>query len=47
MLNMSFEDHLCQIFDFGVEESCYWIVMKCLASKLGTNVLLAHVGAME
>ncbi|CAE7935899.1 unnamed protein product, partial [Symbiodinium necroappetens] len=29
-----FEDHLCQIFDFGVEESCYWIVMKCYGSTL-------------
>ncbi|CAE7190057.1 unnamed protein product, partial [Symbiodinium pilosum] len=26
-----FEDYLCQIYDFGVEESCYWIVMKQLA----------------
>eukprot|EP00439_Symbiodinium_sp_Y106_P070168 s788_g12.t1 len=27
-------DHLCQIFDFGVEESCYWIVMKCYGTTL-------------
>lgn len=29
-----FEDHLCHIYDFGVEESCYWIVMKYYATTL-------------
>ena len=28
-LDPSHQDHLCHIYDFGVEESCYWIVMKC------------------
>ena len=23
------QENLCHIYDFGVEESCYWIVMKC------------------
>ncbi|CAJ1446522.1 unnamed protein product [Effrenium voratum] len=29
-----FEDHLCHIYDFGVEESCYWIVMKYYTTTL-------------
>ncbi|CAK9117139.1 unnamed protein product [Durusdinium trenchii] len=29
-----FEENVCHIYDFGVEESCYWIVMKYYASTL-------------
>jgi serine/threonine protein kinase len=29
-----FEDHVCQLFDYGVDESGYWIVMKYYATTL-------------
>eukprot|EP00931_Biecheleriopsis_adriatica_P056609 TRINITY_DN33547_c0_g1_i2.p1 TRINITY_DN33547_c0_g1~~TRINITY_DN33547_c0_g1_i2.p1 ORF type:complete len:961 (-),score=175.95 TRINITY_DN33547_c0_g1_i2:103-2985(-) len=29
-----FEDHVCHVYDYGLEESSYWIVMKYYASNL-------------
>jgi len=31
---MRFEDNVCQVFDYGVDESGYWIVMKHYATTL-------------
>lgn len=29
-----YESHVCQIYDYGVDETSYWIVMKCYSTTL-------------